>query len=338
MGADWVGSPNYNRGNSGRLYLFPHWTCGGFAGSVSTLQNPSRQASAHYVIEGSEVAQLVSEDDTAWHCGNSWYNWRSISYELVGWPGNPPSRETLDTCAAMMADASRRYFGGAELVLGGNVMLHKMVSATSCPGETDIGYLVAKANELLGQGGAPEPAEPDRPQGASGSFQGGTYVCQVDSLNVRSAPSTAGAVVASYERGQTVNLDSWHTVADGYVWGRYTAYSGATRYIAVGRHTGKPESDDYLVLAGSSPSPSPAPAPSGIAARGYTVVCDSLNVRSAPSTSADMVASYSRGQTVNLDGWCGAADGYRWGRYTAYSGATRYIALGTADGSQTYLQ
>lgn len=161
MGAYWAGTPNYNNGNDGRLYLFPHWTCGGFEGSVATLQNPARQASAHYVIEGDRVAQLVNENDTAWHCGSYWHNHRSIGYELVGCPGNPPSRATLDTCAAMMADASSRYFGGAALVLGGNVMLHRDVAATSCPGETDIGYLLAKANEILGHGGSPSaPAEP----------------------------------------------------------------------------------------------------------------------------------------------------------------------------------
>ena len=145
----WAGTPNYTSGNYGIVALFPHWTCGGFDGSVATLQNPDRQASAHYVIEGERVAQLVDESDSAWHCGNYYYNMRAISYELVGWPGNPPSYDTLDTCARLMAQASKRFFGGAKLVLGENVMLHKWVSSTDCPGETDIDWLVARANEFL---------------------------------------------------------------------------------------------------------------------------------------------------------------------------------------------
>ena len=52
-------------------------------------------------------------------------------------------------------------------------------------------------------------------------------------LNVRDRPSMSGNVVATYSNGQTVNLDHWGTVADGYIWGRYTAYSGAVRYIAL---------------------------------------------------------------------------------------------------------
>ena len=46
---------------------------------------------------------------------------------------------------------------------------------------------------------------------------------------------------------------------------------------------------------------------------------------------------YSNGQTVNLDHWGTVADGYIWGRYTAYSGAVRYVALAPADKSTWYL-
>lgn len=86
---------------------------------------------------------------------------------------------------------------------------------------------------------------------AHSGFAGGTYRCTVDRLNVRDAPSLSGAVVASYRKGQTVVLDSWYAIADGWVWGRYTgAQSGKRRYVAVGRPTGGPASDDYLVRVG----------------------------------------------------------------------------------------
>ena len=176
MSEYWVGTPNYNNGNDGIQFLFPHWTCGGFDVSVATLQNPAREASANYVIEEDRVAQLVNEGDTSWHCGNSWYNHRSISYELVGWPGYPPTEGTLDTCARMMAEASRNYFGGAALVLGENVLLHRMVSSTACPGETDINRLLQLANGYLG-GGVPTPAPapaPASPPGRAPTRGGGT--------------------------------------------------------------------------------------------------------------------------------------------------------------------
>lgn len=96
---------------------------------------------------------------------------------------------------------------------------------------------------------APTPstqAQP-APQETTEDF-GGKYRCTVSVLNVRDAPSLGGNVVASYSGGQTVLLDDWYKIADGYVWGRYTSYSGHTRCVAVGKATGKPEADDFLVL------------------------------------------------------------------------------------------
>ena len=102
--------------------------------------------------------------------------------------------------------------------------------------------------------GAPEPemashgaSQADSAASAKTDGFGGRYRCTVSKLNVRTAPSLSGSVVASYGLGQTVVLDDWYKIADGYVWGRYTGYSGNVRYVAVGRATGKPEADDYLI-------------------------------------------------------------------------------------------
>lgn len=85
----------------------------------------------------------------------------------------------------------------------------------------------------------------------------------------------------------------------------------------------------------------PAPAPSNntvtIIPRTYKVNVDVLNVRSAPSTSAQVVAQYHYGQTVNLAEGGVIADGYIWAHYTGGSGATRYVALAPADKSAWYL-
>lgn len=96
---------------------------------------------------------------------------------------------------------------------------------------------------------APSPSPSTPPSGGSTQSNfGGTYRCTVNSLNVRSAPSTSASVVAHYTKGQTVVLDNWYKIADGWVWGRYTgASSGLKRYVAVGKPTGGPAADDYLV-------------------------------------------------------------------------------------------
>lgn len=87
----------------------------------------------------------------------------------------------------------------------------------------------------------------------------------------------------------------------------------------------------------SAPAPTPNNNNVTITARTYKVNVDTLNVRSAPSTSAQVVAQYHYGQTVNLSEGGTVADGYIWAHYVGSSGATRYVALAPADKSAWYL-
>lgn len=51
-------------------------------------------------------------------------------------------------------------------------------------------------------------------------------------LNVRTAPNTSSAIVATYSYGEYVNLDA--TWSDSYsIWGSYIGASGQRRYIAI---------------------------------------------------------------------------------------------------------
>lgn len=72
------------------------------------------------------------------------------------------------------------------------------------------------------------------------------YRVNVPVLNVRSAPSIHSQIVAQYRKGQTVNLMSGTTIADGYIWAHYIGYSGKTRYIALAPAD---KSTWYLVFA-----------------------------------------------------------------------------------------
>lgn len=87
----------------------------------------------------------------------------------------------------------------------------------------------------------------------------------------------------------------------------------------------------------NTPAPAPANNNVTILPRTYKVNVDVLNVRSAPSTSAQVVAQYHYGQTVNLSEGGVIADGYIWAHYVGGSGATRYVALAPADKSAWYL-
>lgn len=115
----------------------------------------------------------------------------------------------------------------------------------------DIARVYLEAFGITASSAPAAPTEAQTPAKETTEGFGGTYRCTVDTLNVRDAPGLSGSVVASYHKGQTVVLDDWYKSSDGYVWGRYTgSTSGKLRYVAVGRATGKPEADDYLVRVG----------------------------------------------------------------------------------------
>jgi len=68
-------------------YIVIHDTEGSFAGSISAFQNPSNQASAHYIVRSSDghVSQLVNTRHVAWHAGNKSVNMHSVGVEHEGY-------------------------------------------------------------------------------------------------------------------------------------------------------------------------------------------------------------------------------------------------------------
>lgn len=223
----------------------------------------TREASAHYQVESDgRIGQLVWDRDTAWHAGNWAANQTSIGVEHANLADGTLAPACLEAGAHLVAALCLAY-GLGRPQWRVNVFPHWDFASTSCPGPglggSQNAEYMARAQAWYdamasGASGAqdPEPApqpEPEAPADGDGDFHGGLYTCKVDALNVRVAPSTSSEVVDQYHAGQTVELDDWYEIADGYVWARYTGYSGATRYVAVGRATGRPEGDDYLVKA-----------------------------------------------------------------------------------------
>lgn len=68
----------------------------------------------------------------------------------------------------------------------------------------------------------------------------------------------------------------------------------------------------------------------------FVVGGSAINVRKAPNTSSDIVSQYNPGELINFDSEV-IEDGYRWISYISHSsGERRYVAVGTADGSQSF--
>lgn len=222
----------------------------------------ARRASANYCIgKDGEIWLNVEEKNRAWTSGSSINDNRAVTIECANYMDAAnysmlPSA-TWNALINLCVDICKRnnknkliYTGRASWEkLNKDEMLltkHKWFQDTDCPGRWLDNKFYELANEVNKRlnGDTPTPMpKPDPPV-----IFGGAYRCRVNGLRVRTAPNMNGKVVAQYNMGATVFLDDWYTSADGYIWGRYTGVSsGETRYIAVGRDTGKVENDDFLI-------------------------------------------------------------------------------------------
>lgn len=274
---DMILTKHFTKGRSGRKIEFIgiHYNAGNLTteGCYSVWQ--TREASAHYQVESNgTIGQLVWDRDTGWALGNWDANCKSINIEHANQSDGTITESCLDNGAHLVAAICKSYGLGRPQWLV-NVFPHKYFSATSCPGQiygSQKDAYIKRAQEWYDYMTGSSSSKPSGSTGTAGSGNsgssssgstgvkeytgtgfGGRYQCTVAALNVRTAPSTSASVVAQYSKGQTVTLDDWYCINDGWVWGRYTGgTSGQKRYVAVGKPTGKAEADDYLIKVGSS--------------------------------------------------------------------------------------
>jgi N-acetyl-anhydromuramyl-L-alanine amidase AmpD len=143
-----VPTSNYTVGRDGTSVelIVDHWTVVMFEGAIRRFLNPASILSAHYVI-GSDgrIAQLVSEDDTAYHAGVFSVNQRSIGIEHEAGPAMPPSDALYAASARLHAEIAARH--GLTLEVGTTVLPHHAIVPTECPGTLDLDRIVGEALE-----------------------------------------------------------------------------------------------------------------------------------------------------------------------------------------------
>lgn len=167
----------------------------------------------------------------------------------AAWNASPTKHATnslngIPTGAPLYFSQSGNQYGHVAIYLGGG-MMRTTNSADNRIHTDPVSKWQSWGYQLLGWTEDIDGAHIDGLTTTGGGSLSGAYRVDVDVLNVRDRPTTGGAVVAQYRRGQTVNLDGWSTNADGYSWGRYIgASSGKHRYIAIGTQDGK---NRYLV-------------------------------------------------------------------------------------------
>ena len=234
--------------------ITPHYMCWYTSAKTccESFMPASRQASANYCIgKDGEIWLNVEECNRAWTTGNSANDNRAITIECANYMdttsdhvyGQLPDR-TYNALVLLCADICRRNDIKAINYTGdktGNLTMHKWFQNTDCPGpwfSKQFNKLANDINKELNVKPTPTPAYD----------YSGAYRVNVDTLNVRVAPTVNSRIVAEYHRNDIVILENWHTIVNDYVWGRYIgATSGEYRYIAIGKYTGKVEDDDYLI-------------------------------------------------------------------------------------------
>lgn len=250
---------NFTKGRGGNSvqWLVIHYTAGAKTSDGAAEANciyfgreANLGASAHYfVCDGYTIWQSVSESDTAWHAGNWAINQRSIGIEVC--TAGAFTEAEIERLTWLVQHLMAKYGIAAD-----HVIRHYDANGKHCPAHyVDAARWKELHARITTGSAAPQPAQPapSKPAASSstektGTGFGGRYRCTVNGLRVRTAPSLNSSVVASYNKGQTVVLDDWYKIADGWVWGRYTgAQSGQKRYVAVGKPTGGPAADDYLL-------------------------------------------------------------------------------------------
>jgi len=265
-----IGSPNYTKGRGGQKVqgVIIHWIVGNLASADATFQNRSRNTSAHFGIEDTNVHQYVNTDDTAYHCGNWTVNTQTIGIEHSAQPGRDASQATLDTSAQLIADLAKKY---GFAINSSTIRPHARIVATACPGTINVNYLIAKANELVGN---PVPAPAPSVPSPAVSLE--TVTVGVPKLYVRSAPTTSASLAGSQvlnkgDRFQITGRVQGQNVSGVSTWVRSTKGN----FVWAGG------------LVGQTSAPVVAPVQSGWA----TVIVPALNVRSQPTASSALAGS-----------------------------------------------
>lgn len=97
-----------------------------------------------------------------------------------------------------------------------------------------------------------------------------------------------------------------------------------------GNNNNKPSQDKNMTATNGSNEQSQN---EDYAQNGVFTANTTLNIRTAPSTSAAIVGSYAPGESLTYD-HVYIRDGYAWARYMSYSGQYHYVAMGKMGGEE----
>lgn len=125
---EYIQAACYTRGRSGKeidRIVLHHWGNDGqkHDNIINWFKNPLSNVSAHFVVSGERVTQMVNLNDTAWHAGNWDWNCRSIGIEA-----RPEHDKTSQETVAKLVAQIWTHWGKLPLYE------HREIVPTGCPG------------------------------------------------------------------------------------------------------------------------------------------------------------------------------------------------------------
>ena len=153
---------------------------------------------------------------------------------------------------------------------------------------------------------------PSAPTGSTPASTSSGSATTTTNLNVRRGPSTSYAIVTTLSRGTLVTTTG--VTQDGWT---QISLSGSLHWVA----------SSYLSVISGTAVMLPAPAP--VASKGTMYATATVNVRTAPSTTASIVTTLERGQQIGVTGT--TSNGWT---EVVLQGAQRWVSSGYLSSSQ----
>lgn len=185
---------NHNKGTNKPKYIVVHDTANPNAGALNHWKyfgGGNRNASAHYFVDNDNIIQIISDGDSAWHCGDGKgrygiTNHNSLSIEIC-LTGNLEKSisNALDLTRHLMA----KYGIGAE-----NVVRHYDASRKTCPGRLS-GNNWARWKQFkndISRSGSTAPSKKDEKKSGLFYVQVGAYSEKNNAINMVSRLESAG--------------------------------------------------------------------------------------------------------------------------------------------------
>jgi len=242
-------------------------------GNANYFVTGTRNASAHYFIDGDSIVQVVLDEDGAWHCGDGAgkygiTNRNSLSIEMTR-VNNTVTEATMKNTLDLIKLKMAQY----NIPLD-RVVRHYDASRKNCPGSMSANnWAKWYAFKARINGTTVKPTAV-----VNNGYKGyGVVTGITTSLNVRSSASLNASIVGSIKNGEKYKIGT---------------EKGNFYNIFFGDHGGW-VSKDYMVLIGEVKT---------VAAKYGTVVNVSsyLNVRQSASTSSAIVGSAKNGEKFKI--------------------------------------